>query len=150
MTKLSPEELLEASPLFDADWYQTQYPDVAALKMSAVQHYLKYGWRLGRSPGAGFSARCYLEDHPDIRRAGANPLLHYLLHGEREGRRKRPVPTQAPAATMQQRATPQALMGTSTDEQERLSQQLGNTQQLLEHYFTKYQELEYRLMDGVV
>lgn len=171
MTNSSPEELLEASPLFDADWYQAQYPDVAALELSAIQHYLKYGWRLGRSPSASFFAAGYLDDNPDIRQASINPLLHYLLHGQHEGRQLRPVPatTLVEASVATETATPvepsarqrtarlepanqppQVLADPPADEHERLSLQLSDTQQLLEHYFTRCQELEYQLMDGAV
>jgi glycosyltransferase involved in cell wall biosynthesis len=43
-------ERLRASGLFDEKWYLQEYPDVQALGMDPVEHYLWLGKRLGRSP----------------------------------------------------------------------------------------------------
>ncbi|MCJ7874829.1 DUF616 domain-containing protein [Phaeobacter sp. J2-8] len=40
--------------LFDAEWYQTTYPDVVCSGMEAEQHYRMIGSRLGRTPSAKF------------------------------------------------------------------------------------------------
>lgn len=45
---MSDIDKLRASEHFDAEWYLTQYPDVAALGMDPAEHYLKYGAPLGR------------------------------------------------------------------------------------------------------
>ena len=47
---MSDIDKLRASEHFDAEWYLTQYPDVAALGMDPAEHYLKYGRMLGRAP----------------------------------------------------------------------------------------------------
>jgi glycosyltransferase involved in cell wall biosynthesis len=47
--------ILRSSPFFDAEWYKAQYPDVALSGMDAAEHYLRYGFRLGRDPGPDFS-----------------------------------------------------------------------------------------------
>ncbi|HET6435854.1 MAG TPA: glycosyltransferase [Xanthomonadaceae bacterium] len=81
-----PVDLLRDSPLFDQAWYARTFPDVGLLGIDPVEHYLRYGARIGRSPGPLFDGPRYLKDYPDVRRVGANPLLHYLEHGRREGR----------------------------------------------------------------
>ena len=78
--------ILSRSPLFDAQWYVTTYPDVAVSGIDPVRHYLQYGAVENRDPGPGFSTEAYLVAHPDVAAAGENPLLHYVLHGEKEGR----------------------------------------------------------------
>lgn len=77
---------LEASDLFDADWYLAEYPDVQSLQMPPAVHYLWLGARLGRNPSPRFSTRSYLDANPDVAQAGINPLLHFLLAGCDEGR----------------------------------------------------------------
>jgi hypothetical protein len=42
------------SGLFDADWYLTTYPDVAAAGLDPIDHYLNHGASEGRNPGPGF------------------------------------------------------------------------------------------------
>lgn len=49
------KELLLASGLFDGAWYLARYSDVAACGLDAAEHYLRYGYRLGRDPGPLFS-----------------------------------------------------------------------------------------------
>lgn len=80
---------LAASPLFNADWYLKQYPDVAADKVFAnnpALHYLKCGGFEGRNPGPNFSSQDYLNANPDVAAAGVNPLYHYLRFGQAENR----------------------------------------------------------------
>ena len=42
-----------AAGLFDAAWYEAEYPDVRAAGMAPLDHYLWLGWRLGRAAGPG-------------------------------------------------------------------------------------------------
>ena len=44
-----------ARPFFDAEFYRTEYPDVASGGMDPLLHYLDHGWREGRDPSAVFS-----------------------------------------------------------------------------------------------
>lgn len=67
--------------LWDGEWYEARYPDVAHSGLSAVQHFLRFGAALRRDPGPKFSTRAYFEIHPEVARAGKNPLLHYLQSG---------------------------------------------------------------------
>lgn len=82
--------LLATCPLFDAEWYLAQNPDVQAGGQDAALHYLVHGADEGRSPGPAFDGPWYLEHHPDVASAGWNPLLHYIAHGSSEGRAIRP------------------------------------------------------------
>jgi GT2 family glycosyltransferase/glycosyltransferase involved in cell wall biosynthesis len=82
--------LIEASDLFDRDWYLAHNPDVTDSGIDALEHYINTGWRDGREPGPNFSARGYLSSYPDVAALKTNPLLHYLKHGKAEGRNPRP------------------------------------------------------------
>jgi GT2 family glycosyltransferase/glycosyltransferase involved in cell wall biosynthesis len=78
--------LVRDSGFFDEPWYVRQHRDVAAVGLPPLVHYLRVGWRLGRSPGRAFDAPWYLDNNPDVAASGVNPLLHYLGHGQVEGR----------------------------------------------------------------
>ena len=41
---------LHTSGLFDAVYYLSTYPDVAALGMDPAKHYIRFGWQEGRNP----------------------------------------------------------------------------------------------------
>lgn len=71
---------------FDEAWYLEQYPDVRALGMDPVAHYLWLGARLGRNPNPNFDTNGYLKRYPDVSRSGINPFLHYCKWGKAEGR----------------------------------------------------------------
>ena len=81
--------ILDAHPLFDADWYVMTYPYVTAAGYKPSLHYLRYGAEQGNSPGPIFDATWYVNHYPDVHASGENPLIHYLLHGETECRRVR-------------------------------------------------------------
>ncbi|CAO4169128.1 glycosyltransferase [Methylorubrum populi] len=65
-----------AAPFFDAAFYLSAYPDVAAGSGDPLLHYLDHGWLEGRDPSAVFSTLYYIDRHL-ADRAPANPLLHY-------------------------------------------------------------------------
>lgn len=79
-------ELLRGSEFFDSDYYLAQYPDVAALGMDPVEHYLWLGARLKRNPSANFDTGYYLDRHRDVARSKHNPLVHFIKWGRAEGR----------------------------------------------------------------
>ena len=81
---------IDSSGLFDAAWYLTQYPDVAAAGMNPVTHYITFGANEGRDPTPLFDTKWYLAQYPDVAAAGMNPLLHYVLCGANEGRDPNP------------------------------------------------------------
>ncbi|MUH71381.1 hypothetical protein [Psychrosphaera haliotis] len=80
-------ELVKGSALFNATWYEKQYPDVKTVDMSAAEHYVKHGGFEFRDPGPGFSSQRYLIRYQDVAKAKLNPLCHYILTGKSEGRK---------------------------------------------------------------
>ncbi|MCT8997416.1 hypothetical protein [Chelativorans intermedius] len=80
---MSKEELeaIRNSGLFDAEWYLKTYPDVKALGMDPLEHFLWLGHKLRRRPSPKFDTRSYLEQNPDVAAAGVNALVHYLGNG---------------------------------------------------------------------
>ncbi len=78
--------LLLQSGLFDADWYVARYPDTRLVALTPLEHFLRFGWRLGRCPGPCFDPDDYLRRYPDVAAADIDPLRHYLLFGSQEGR----------------------------------------------------------------
>lgn len=71
--------LIEASGLFDSNYYVSRYPDVRLYRKNPLFHYLEHGGRELRSPSARFDAEAYAEDNPAVRERGENPLLDWLL-----------------------------------------------------------------------
>lgn len=82
---------IAASGLFDAPWYLRHYPDVVAIGIDPVEHYMRHGVGEGRCPNPLFHTRWYLEQYPDVAVTNGNPLLHYLRHGAAEGRDPSPL-----------------------------------------------------------
>src|SRR5260370_28670342 len=81
----SDYEEVRKSGLFDAEYYQVTYPDVAGRNIDPLVHYLEEGAREGRNPYRDFDAGFYLEQ---CRRRGEqlnNPLLHYIRIGAARG-----------------------------------------------------------------
>ncbi|WP_342148907.1 glycosyltransferase family 2 protein [Methylorubrum sp. SB2] len=65
-----------ARPFFDAEFYRSEYPDVASGGMDPLLHYLDHGWREGRNPSAVFGTLYYADRHLG-EGVPENPLLHY-------------------------------------------------------------------------
>lgn len=80
-------ETIEASGIFDAQWYLSTYPDVAQQNMDPLTHFVQFGSRELRSPSAQFNARSYYAAYNDLRDHEIEPVFHFVLHGKREGRR---------------------------------------------------------------
>lgn len=86
-------QIVQDSPLFDAETYSKTYPDVALTGLAPAEHYLTLGARLGRTPGPDFDGPAYLATYLDVAARGENPLVHYELHGRGEGRQPKPEKT---------------------------------------------------------
>ena len=71
---------------FDEKWYEENYPEYKQSKLTAFEHYIFYGWKLGYNPSKQFDGNAYLAKYTDVAKCNMNPLVHYVLHGEREGR----------------------------------------------------------------
>ena len=81
--------LVEQSHLFDPDWYQTTYTDLA--KQDPVTHFVTNGLYELRNPSAAFDSFAYHRANPDVTAQGIPALLHYLQHGQSDGREPYPV-----------------------------------------------------------
>lgn len=82
---------ISRSELFDRNWYLSAYPDVAALRVDPVVHYVAFGAGEGRDPGPMFSTWDYISRYPDVASTGINPLRHFLDFGAAEGRTTMPA-----------------------------------------------------------
>lgn len=82
--------LVNASGLFDVDWYLKVYPDVKASGLDPIVHYLKHGWKESRQPSPYFDGVWYLQRYEDVQKSSLNPLVHYLKYGIGEGRSSSP------------------------------------------------------------
>ena len=66
------------SGLFDAAYYISTNPDVAALNYDPLLHYLEQGARELRNPNAEFDAQSYMALCREQGQEPENPLLHYI------------------------------------------------------------------------
>lgn len=72
---------------FDTNWYCKRYPDVEKTGMQPLQHYLRYGERLGRKPGPAFDPLFYAENYPELADTESSLLAHFTAYGQRKGKR---------------------------------------------------------------
>jgi hypothetical protein len=140
-------QVLSESDLFDSSWYLSQYFDVKKIGMDPVEHFLRYGWIMRRNPSSRFSTREYLRHNPDVEQAGVNPLLHFIRTGLAEGRCAPSVNKINADITLSPLPIPAMKNTVAVPAGHAIESQLTDTQKLLEHYFTRCQELEYKLMD---
>jgi ADP-heptose:LPS heptosyltransferase/GT2 family glycosyltransferase len=78
-------ELLASSELFDAEYYVRNNPDIAALNVDPVLHYLESGAKRVLNPSAHFDSAYYLEQCLRNGEVTSNPLLHYITVGASRG-----------------------------------------------------------------
>jgi hypothetical protein len=71
-------EILRGSPLFDANWYLSVYPDLARSGCDPALHYLQWGASEGRNPSSYFETINYMNAFPELKRIDVNPLLHAI------------------------------------------------------------------------
>ncbi len=87
MTAQSDSEMMDpVRAEFDAAFYLSSNPDIAAAGVDPFEHFMTWGWREGRDPNKRFLMAPYLEANPDIVAAGVNPFAHYVVTGRGEGR----------------------------------------------------------------
>jgi GT2 family glycosyltransferase len=79
-------ELIRRSPLFDPDFYLSEYPDLAAAGADPAAHYFLHGGQEGRNPGPYFLTSEYLRQNPEVVAANMNALYHYESRGRADGR----------------------------------------------------------------
>jgi len=71
---------LRRSRVFDADFYLSQSPDVAAAGQNPLMHYIEHGATEGRDPNPYFKTAEHLDRHPELIESGLNPLLHQIKY----------------------------------------------------------------------
>ena len=87
-------ELRYYQPIFDADYYLENNPDVQETtggdKGRALEHFLSYGVYEGRRGNGSFDVVSYYNEYPDLRAAFGTDIWkyydHYLRCGQAEGR----------------------------------------------------------------
>ena len=82
-------QLLNASDVFDKEWYMREY--LNGKDIDPVWHYLQVGWKEGCNPSKEFDTKFYLSSYSDVAKSGKNPFLHYIKHGWIEGRVAKPL-----------------------------------------------------------
>ncbi|SEA77236.1 VanW like protein [Pseudobutyrivibrio sp. ACV-2] len=95
----SNDELQAAAKVFDADYYATLYPDVAAYSNGSqlwlLNHYIYHGIYENRNASATFNATDYMQKNPDLQILYGDNMLAYVYHyanvGQFEGRDGIPV-----------------------------------------------------------
>jgi len=78
-------ELLAKSGLFDAEYYIRANPEIAALNIDPLMHYLERGCHERRDPSAIFDTSHYLSQCEALGETPANALFHYLTVGINRG-----------------------------------------------------------------
>jgi GT2 family glycosyltransferase len=74
------------SRFFDADWYATRYPEVAASGLTPLEHFRTIGAAKGWDPNPAFDTAWYLARYPDVAASGMIAVEHFVCYGVREGR----------------------------------------------------------------
>jgi GT2 family glycosyltransferase len=83
-------ELLAKSGLFDAEYYARANPDIAALNVDPLMHYLERGCHERRNPSESFDTPHYLSQCEALGETPANALVHYLTVGVNRGLTPKP------------------------------------------------------------
>ncbi len=76
---------LRASPLFDAEFYLANHPDLAAARHDPAAHFAWVGAQSGAMPNRYFDTAWFLARNPAVAASGENPLLHWLREGTARG-----------------------------------------------------------------
>ncbi len=83
-------DLLAKSGMFDPEYYLKSNPDIAALNVDPLLHYLERGCRERRDPSANFDTSYYLELCNALGESPVNALAHYLTVGMSRGLAPKP------------------------------------------------------------
>lgn len=67
-------------PVMDIPYYVTRYPEADKFKISAVEHYFKFGVGKNYDPSPLFSTQWYFDHYTDVKMLGINPVIHYLRY----------------------------------------------------------------------
>lgn len=85
------EQKRAVAALVDSSWYLARNPDVVALGVDPVEHYLRWGAAEGRDPNPLFATEWYLARNADVAAAGLDPLTHFVQFGAAELRDPHPL-----------------------------------------------------------
>jgi glycosyltransferase involved in cell wall biosynthesis len=72
-------DLIDASELFDEEYYLSQNKDLDVTVVNALEHFVVFGWKEGRNPNPYFASTWYAKRYSVP--VDQNPLLHYLNTG---------------------------------------------------------------------
>lgn len=72
---------IEASGMFDFDYYRNLYSDVIGNEEDLIMHYIKYGANLGFDPAPFFDTSYYIHQVDGLKESDLNPLFHYIMYG---------------------------------------------------------------------
>jgi GT2 family glycosyltransferase/glycosyltransferase involved in cell wall biosynthesis len=88
------EMLRSIAEHFDAEYYKSEYADVARAGISPLLHFVNHGWREGRNPSATFHTEYYKARYFEEIGRDDNPVYHYAKIGLARGYRTNPVGTE--------------------------------------------------------
>ncbi len=71
---------IQASNLFDAEWYQKYYSDLWFSDLDPLYHYVKSGWKQDRQPNMFFDPAWYKKAYA-AEVSTSNPLMFYIQQG---------------------------------------------------------------------
>jgi GT2 family glycosyltransferase len=108
--------VIDASGLFERDWYLQTYKQVAASGQDPLEHFVQHGYREGLDPNRLFDAAWYYCAYPDVRLLGMNPLLHYILEGANEGNLPHPFFPQVAVVAAAEAGYPRTPLALFTSE----------------------------------
>lgn len=85
---------LDYSPIYNFEYYLNRYPDIKSVfgndEKAALNHFIIYGMKEGRSAQANFDVYFYRSSYPDLEAAFGDDLMsyfyHYINYGMKEGR----------------------------------------------------------------
>ena len=79
-------EVVSNSVFFEKNFYLASNPDVKAVGIDPVEHYVKHGSKEGRAPSPFFPEASYLDNYPDVAASGLSAIQHYESYGRSEGK----------------------------------------------------------------
>jgi len=77
---------IEASGLFDEEFYKKSLSEANANNGSAIEHFVRFGVYELKNPNSTFDIAGYLRNNSDVLLSCMNPFVHYIQFGRKEGR----------------------------------------------------------------
>ncbi len=128
-----------ASPIadFDVGYYLANNPDLAKAEIDPFEHYLKYGYREGRDPQAGFDTKFYIHRYLGGS-LDENPLMHWRAIRHLAKLATQPGPHEA---SVHERARRYARPGPDFEEVQALPRSAGRLARLLAYYLPQFHQV---------